>query len=133
MFCHTKNLSEFLKWGRIVCPQIWGRFGTKLMGTDRPGDGSSRGLIIQGMDHPGDRSSWGRVVTKNLGDGSLRGWIVTGTDHYGDGSLWERIVTGTDRYGDGSFGDSSSGYPVGWVDIGTRTKVPLGLLHTFQK
>jgi hypothetical protein len=59
-----KNLSEFLKWGRIVRPQIWGRFVTKLMGTDRPGDGSSRGRIVQGTDRPGDGLSWGRIVTK---------------------------------------------------------------------
>jgi hypothetical protein len=56
MFCHKKNLSEFLKWGLIVRHQIWGRFVTNIMGTDRPGDGSSKGQIVQGMFRPGDGS-----------------------------------------------------------------------------
>jgi hypothetical protein len=73
-----KNFSEFLKWGRIVHPQIWGRFVT-----DRPGDGSSRGRIIQGPVRQGDVSSRGRIILgmdhyKILGDGSLRGRIVRG-------------------------------------------------------
>jgi hypothetical protein len=78
MFCHKKFIRVF-KMG-ADCPfQIWGRFVTKFMGTDRPGDGSSRGRIVQGTDRPGD--------------GSSRGRFAQGTFHPGNGSSWGRIVT----------------------------------------
>jgi hypothetical protein len=48
-----KNLSEFLKGGWIVRPHIWGRFITKLMGTDRPGEGIVQGTDRSGTHHQG--------------------------------------------------------------------------------
>jgi hypothetical protein len=76
----TKKFIRVFKMG-TDCP-------SPNLGTDRPGDRSSRGQIIQGTDSPGY--------------GSSRVRFVHGTFHPGDRSLQKsrgRTVKGTDRLG----------------------------------
>jgi hypothetical protein len=94
MFFLQNKCIKFFKMG-TDCPSPFfgGRFFKKIgdissrgtvQGTDRPGDGSSRGRIVQGTVHPGDGSSRGRFIqgTVHRGDGLSRGYFVMWANHY---------------------------------------------------
>jgi hypothetical protein len=77
MLCH-KNCLEFLKilnFLGLLVTKKWERF---VRGVDLPGDGLSRGRIVQKTDRPEDGLSKGRIVKKNRGDGLSGGRIFRG-------------------------------------------------------